>query len=257
MSVKAGDIEYLRIRRTNLSVQILEERPDEPAAAGYARGGGRRRPDPGHDRSLGGARAEADREGIRSRRPLSARRRRADEGTRPVRRDDRAGIWRPRTVGVDLRQDRDEHLVGLDVDHRHHQFASDAGAGDPEIRHAAAEDAMAAEARDRRDPRRPCADRAGCRHRSAGHPHDREARRRSLRHQRHQDLDHQRRRGLLRRAAGEDQSGRAAAPQRHEPVHRAEAGRAFRSAASCRSSATRRSIPPSWCSRITACRPRI
>ena len=43
-----------------------------------------------------------------------------------------------------LRQDHHEHLVGLDVDHRHHQFAPDAGAGDREIRHAAAEDALAA-----------------------------------------------------------------------------------------------------------------
>ncbi len=41
-----------------------------------------------------------------------------------------------------------------------------------------------------------------------------------------------------------DPAGRAA-PQGHEPVHRAQAGRASGSAASSRSSATSRSIPPS------------
>ena len=35
-----------------------------------------------------------------------------------------------------LRQDRHAHFVGLDVDHRHLQLASDAGARDREIRHA-------------------------------------------------------------------------------------------------------------------------
>ena len=59
---------------------------------------------------------------------------------------------------------------------------------------------------ERRDSRRPGADRTRRRHRPAGHPHDGAARRRSLRHQRHQDLDLQRHRGLLLRAAGEDRS---------------------------------------------------
>ena len=48
---------------------------------------------------------------------------------------------------------------------------------------------------------------------------------------------------------------RRAAPQGHEPVHRAEAGRASGSGASSRSSATSRSIPPSWSSRTIAFRP--
>ena len=87
---------------------------------------------------------------------------------------------------------------------------------------AAQKQTLAAEARGGRDPRRPGADRTGCRHRSAGHPHDRAARWRSLRHQRHQDLDHQRHRGLVLRAAGQDRSRGAAALQRHEPVHRAQ-----------------------------------
>ena len=74
--------------------------------------------------------------------------------------------------GVDLRQDRDEHLFGVDVDHGHHQLAFDAGVGDREIRHIAAKDEMAAEACNRRNPRWSCPDRAGCRHRSAGDSHD-------------------------------------------------------------------------------------
>ena len=44
-----------------------------------------------------------------------------------------------------------------------------------------------------------------------GHPHDRTARRRSLCHQRHQDLDHQRRRGIGAGDAGQDRS-RSQAP---------------------------------------------
>ena len=59
---------------------------------------------------------------------------------------------------------------------------------------------------DRRDPRRSRPDRARRRHRPAGHSHDRAARRRPLRHQRHQDVDHQRRRRLVLRHAGQDRS---------------------------------------------------
>ena len=62
----------------------------------------------------------------------------------------------------------------------------------------------------------------------ARHPHDRAPRRRSLRHQRHQDLDLERHRRLGLRAAGQDRSQRAAALQRHEPVHRAEGPRLHR-----------------------------
>ena len=80
------------------------------------------------------------------------------------------------------------------------------------------------QARDRRGARRPCADGARCRNGPAGDPHDRQARRRRLRHQRHQDVDLQRHRGQLLRPAGEDRSQGRAAPQGHEPVHRPEAG---------------------------------
>ena len=48
------------------------------------------------------------------------------------------------------------------------------------------------------------------------------ARRRPLRRQRHQDLDHQRHVRQHRRPAGEDRPGGAAAPQGHEPAHRRE-----------------------------------
>ena len=64
-----------------------------------------------------------------------------------------------------------------------------------------------------RAARRPGADRSGWRHRPAGDPHPRGARRRSLRDQRRQDLDHQRHRGLLLCASGQDRpSGRTAPP---------------------------------------------
>ena len=46
----------------------------------------------------------------------------------------------------------------------------------------------------------------------------------ALRDRRHEDLDHERHRGVVRRAAREDRPGREAAPQGHELVHRAEDG---------------------------------
>ena len=79
--------------------------------------------------------------------------------------------------------------------------------------------------RQRGNSRRARAHRARRRHRPAGHPHDGAPRRRPLRHQWHQDLDLQRDRRLLLRAAGEDRSEGRAAPQGHEPVRRAETGR--------------------------------
>ena len=141
---------------------------------------------------------------------------------------------------------RHAHFRGLDGDHRHLQLPPDAGACHRKVRHRAAEAAT------------------GCRKLASGemrgglaltepdagtdlqaHPHDGAARGRPLCDQRHQDLDLQRHRRLLLRAPGEDRSRGRAAPQGHEPVHRAEAGRASGSAASSRSSATRRSIRPS------------
>ena len=75
---------------------------------------------------------------------------------------------------------------------------------------------------ERRDARRPGAHRAGLRHRPAGDPHARGARRRPLRRQRHQDLDLQRHPRPRLRAAGQDRSGRRAAPPRHEHAGRRE-----------------------------------
>ena len=43
-----------------------------------------------------------------------------------------------------LRRDRDAHLRGVDGAHRHLQLAPDAGAGDREVRHRAAEAPLAA-----------------------------------------------------------------------------------------------------------------
>src|SRR5476649_1431685 len=153
---------------------------------------------------------------------MAGRDRRADEGARPVRRHRLARVWRARPAGHDLRPDRDQDLLGVDGDHRHLQLAPDAGIGGREIWHRAAETALAAEVRDRRDPRRAGAHRAQCRHRPAGDPHDRAARQGRLCDQRHQDLDQQRHRGPLFCAAGEDQPRGEPALFRHEPVHRAQ-----------------------------------
>ena len=143
---------------------------------------------------------------------------RADEGLRPVRRHHPAGVRRPRPAGFDLRQDRGADLGGVDVAHRDLQLAPDHGRGGGALRHRGAEEGIPAEVRQRRDSRRARAHRARLRHRPAGDPHPRAARRRPLRHQRHQDLDFERHQGLVLRAAGEDRPGRAAAPQGHEPV---------------------------------------
>ena len=71
---------------------------------------------------------------------------------------------------------------------------------------AAAEADLAAEARFRRDARRPGAHGARRRNGSAGDPHDGAPRRRSLRHERHQNLDIERHRGLVLRSPGQDRS---------------------------------------------------
>ncbi len=76
--------------------------------------------------------------------------------------------------------------------------------------------------RHRRAARRPGAHRARRRHRPAGHPHHRPARRRRLPDQRLEALDHQRHRGRHPGGAGEDQSGRRAAPPRHVDADRAD-----------------------------------
>ena len=81
-----------------------------------------------------------------------------------------------------------------------------------------------AEIRDRRTARRHCLDRAGLRHGSPGRAHPRRAPGQRLYRQRHQDLDHQQRRGRYPRRAGQDRSGGRTAPPRHEPA----AGRAGR-----------------------------
>ena len=107
------------------------------------------------DRPLGRARAEANRQRrYRSRRPLPDACRRADEGTRSVRCDDRRRVWRPRVARQHLCEDRHAHRRSVDGDHRHFQFASDAGAGSEKIRHTGAEAALAAVARERRSTRR-------------------------------------------------------------------------------------------------------
>ena len=123
-----------------------------------------------------------------------------------------AGVRRPRPAGHHLRPDRDEDLLGVDGDHRHLQLAPDAGAAiekfgtEPQKRHWLPKFATGEV-------------RGGLALTEPDAGTDLQAIRMTARrdgddyvHQRHQDLDHQRHRGLLLRAAGEDQS-------RGEPRH--------------------------------------
>ena len=115
-------------------------------------------------RSVGRTRCETQREGIRPRRQMAGRDRRADEGARPVRRDHQRRIWRSWPAGHDLCRDCHADFRGVDGDHRHLQLPSDVGVGGRKIRDAWAEEDLAAEIRDGRDPRRPGVDGARRRH---------------------------------------------------------------------------------------------
>ena len=114
---------------------------------------------------------------------------------------------------------------------------------------------LAAALRERRAARRHRADRARLRHRPAGDTHARAARRRSLRRQRRQDVDHQQRRGADPRGAGEDRSEGAAAAQGHQPAADRE-GPGLQGRAQARQARLpRHRHRPSSCSRTAACRP--
>ena len=115
--------------------------------------------------------------------------------------------------------------VGVDGAVGHLQFAPDRGVGDRAQRHRGAEAQIPAEDGDRRVPRQHRPDRAECGLRPAGDPHDGATRRRRLRRQRQQDVDHQQHVRTLHAAAGEDRSRRAAAPQGDEPADRREGPR--------------------------------
>ena len=94
--------------------------------------------------------------------------------------------------------------------------------------------------RHRRAPHRHRADRTGRRHRPAGHPHDRPARRRPLRGQRHQDVDHQRPARQPAAGAGEDRPVRVAGAQGDERAAHRQRPRGFQGD---------RGTSPSWATR--------
>ena len=81
---------------------------------------------------------------------------------------------------------------GVDVAHRRRQHAPDGGGARPPLRHRRAARDVPPALAGRRAARRARAHRARLRHRPAGGPHHRDARRRRLRAARHQDVDHQR-----------------------------------------------------------------
>ena len=164
----------------------------------------------------------------------------------------------PRTAAsasrLDLCPHRHADLRGLDRAAGRLQHPPDHGGRGRALRHRGPEAAVPAALRHGRAARRPGADRSGWRHRPAGDPHPRRARRRPLRDQWRQDLDHERHRGpcfalLVKTDPGPN---RATAACRCSSPRR---GRAFGSGASSTSSATTAAIPPSCSSRTTACPP--
>ena len=119
---------------------------------------------------------------------------------------------RPGLLRAGLRGDR-ARLDG----HRRHPRQPLAGLpADRDARHRGAEAEVPARARHRRAPQRHRPHRARRRHRPAGHPHDGAARRRSLRRQRREDVDHQRPLRQPAAGAGQDRPERVARPPRHE-----------------------------------------
>ena len=109
---------------------------------------------------------------------------------------------------------------GLDGAVGHLQLAPDRGVGDRAQWHRRAEAKISAEDGNRRAARQHRLDRTECGLRPAGDPHDGKTRRRRLRRQRQQDVDHQQHVRPLHVAAGEDRSGGAAAPQGDESADR-------------------------------------
>ena len=163
-------------------------------------------------RQVAGAGRAAARARARARRHLPRRDGGADEGAGPVRRHHRHGLRRARPLRHHLRPHRAGGVGGVDVARRHLQLAPDHGGLRRARRHRGAEARISAALRDRRAARRPGADRARLRHRPAGDPHPRRARRqRRLSRQRHQDLDLQRHPRPGVRAARQD---RPRAPSR-------------------------------------------
>src|SRR5579875_777659 len=177
-----------------------------------------RRAHPRQPRALSRTRGQAACARARARRHLPRRDRRADEGARPVRRDDLDRLRRAWAGSGDLRADRRKSVAGMDVARRHFQLASDHGGGGRTFRHAGAKTGIPAALCQRRTARRRRPDRARLRHRPAGDPNHGAARGRVLCHQRHQDMDFERDLRADLCAARQDRSGGRAAPSRHEPV---------------------------------------
>jgi len=153
-----------------------------------------------------------------ARRHLPGRDGRADAAARPLRRHDRRRIRRPGPLRVPVREDRGAGLGGLDVPDRDLQLSPDDGLAGGEVRFRRLEKTIPAEILCRRDSRRPGAYRAQCGHGPAGHPDEGGEERRSLRAERHQDLDLERHPWRLLRGARQDRPGGKPAPPRHEHV---------------------------------------
>ena len=121
----------------------------------------------------------------------------------------------PRRVHELLRLRRHQH--GLRGPDRH------GPAPDPPARHRGAEGEVPRTGPEGREDRQPRDHRAGRRLRRRRDPHDGAPRRRRIRHQRLQDLHHQRPARRLHRPRLQDRPGRA--PRRHHPLRRRPARR--------------------------------
>ena len=125
---------------------------------------------------------------------------------------------------------------------------------DPALRHRRAAAALPAADGDRRAAGDDGADRARRRVRPAGDAHRRATGRRRVRHQRLEDVDHQRPHVGAGRAAVQDRPRRAACAHRDLDPARREGARGSRCRAICRSSGTRASSRAS-CTSTTATSP--
>ena len=103
---------------------------------------------------------------------------RADEGARPVRRDDPGGVRRARARPDHVRADPGRALARLDVALRRPEHALHLRVDDQDVRHRRAARALPAADGDRRDPLRVLDDRAARGLGRPGDPHARRARRR-------------------------------------------------------------------------------
>ena len=194
-----------------------------------------------HHPEVGCRRRDSRGQRVRARGRVPRALRRADEGVRPLRRQDRAGARRSRSRHADLRAAHGGALIRVDVARRRAQHAHDRRQPHRATRHRGAAVALAAGYGPGRAPRRVQPLRARRRERHPGDPVPRRARRRRVHHQRHEDVGHQRR---ARRSRRSPRPGRPkASPASSSRRSRAPPIRASRRAGASPSSATRASKP--------------